>query len=72
MKTKSNTVTDLNLHVMARYFTGAEVIANKVEPVSANHIRRCLKAGLIAVTDSGKTLTMTESGRAALGRTVRF
>jgi len=74
MKTNTNTVpraakgtpTNLNLWVLKKFFAGADVAANRIDSVSVASMRRCLKAGLVTVTDGGKTLTLTDAGRAAI------
>jgi len=65
----AGTPTSLNLWVLGKLFGTENVVQNRIEATSVEHVRRCLKAGLIAVTDSGKTLTLTAAGRTALGRT---
>jgi hypothetical protein len=64
----AGTPTDLNLWVLRNLFDGADVAPNKIDLVSVPHVRRCLKAGLITITDAGTTLTLTAAGKVALGR----
>jgi len=65
------TPTRTNIFAMVSMFDGANSVANRVDSVSAPHIRRCLAAGLVEVTDGGKTLTLTDAGRKAIAEFVR-
>jgi hypothetical protein len=58
------TPTDLNLWVLDRLFGDRTRVSNQVEPTSAPHLRRCLRAGLLDV--DGAELVLTDAGIAAL------
>jgi hypothetical protein len=60
------TPTRTNIFCLVDLFKGADSVANRVDNLSAPHIRRCLAAGLCEVTDGGKSLTLTDAGRAAV------
>lgn len=64
-------LTRLNVRTLARHFNGADVASNRIENTSHRHLRRCLDAGLVAITDDGATLTLTAEGRAAIAEEAR-
>lgn len=63
--TKAVKATELNVWVLARISMGRETFANQIEAVSAPHMRRCMKAGLVEVVDR-TTLRLTAAGFDAL------
>jgi len=58
---KTVKATDLNIWVLARMADGRVEFPNRIEPTSATHMRRCLKAGLVEVV-SRQTLRITTAG----------
>lgn len=59
--------TALNLWVLRRIADGRTRFPNAIEATSAEHMRRCMKAGLVRVM--GKELELTEDGIAAIAST---
>lgn len=65
-RAKKGTPTSLNLWSLAQHFGMSVTATNKVEPTSAPHIRRCLKAGLVTVSADKKSLVLTDAGLVAM------
>lgn len=57
--------TALNLRVLRETFKGRPRISNNVEPTATEHLRRCLRAGLVEV--DGSDLVLTFIGVVAVG-----
>jgi len=64
MAAPKGTPTRLNLRCLGNLFGQADRVPNKIEPTSATHLRRCLRAGLFTV--DGQDLVLTPAGRTAL------
>lgn len=63
--TKAVKATDTNVWVLARHAGGKREFRNAIEAVSAPHMRRCVKAGLVEIVDR-TTLRVTDAGVAAI------
>ena len=63
MRAPKGTPTRVNVYAMAQHFAGADRATNRVDAVSAPHLRRCIAAGLVRV--EGRELVLTEAGQAA-------
>lgn len=67
---KSVTATPLNVWVLGRIANGRREFPNRIESVSAPHMRRCMKAGLVMVSPDDPTrLRLTEAGYVTLADT---
>ncbi len=66
MTSKPVRATALNVSVLRDHMAGNEVAANRIESVHVSHMRRCLRAGLVTVSDDRATLALTEAGKLAL------
>ena len=59
-------LTHLNLWCLSQLLGEEDVVANHVLPTDATHIRKCMKAGLVKVSNDRRTLILTDKGRAAI------
>jgi hypothetical protein len=72
-KPPPTSVTDLNLFALAQIVlknNGRSTFSNRLEKVDYPHIKRTLAGGLVEVS-SPSTLTLTQTGRAAVLRHLR-
>lgn len=61
---KTPAPTSLNLRVLKDVFGAKTRVPNQLEATDVYHLRRCLKAGFVAV--EGKELVLTEQGVAGV------
>ena len=64
MRKPKGTPTASNLHALWRHFEGRDVAPARVESVRFNSLKRCLDAGLVVGTADGKSLVLTDAGKA--------
>jgi hypothetical protein len=57
--------TSLNVWVLGKVAAGRREFPNRIEPTSAPHLRRCLRAGLVELAGR-RTLRLTEAGLVAV------
>jgi hypothetical protein len=69
-KDQKLTITDLNIWVLRKELAAGNGAIGKVPPTSAPHLRRCIKAGLLAfdhgfwrLTEKGQEILKTDMGK---------